>query len=210
MKLKSIATAALATLSLVACQKAADHVADESNKQVTQAQMVGQWISACDQKGLLWAAAGIKSEQIVYNFYSNSGKTSKLFSDDNCQNEVGEATYTGTAIIGAPSAADNSNILDLNYLSVSITITNQDTVNLLNSPLTPGCGINDWAINVARDVTAAAGGANCPIAKPAQVFDIVKTDGRTLHFGQADAGHDKSTHDKRPVQLDLSNGYSKK
>jgi hypothetical protein len=209
MKMKLITTAALATLALAACQKAANHVADESTKQVTRAEMVGKWTSNCDQKGLLWAAAGIKSEKIVYNFYNNTGKTSMLYSDDNCQNEVGEATYSGTATIGAPSAVDSSSILDLNYMAVSITITNPDTVKLLNSPLTPGCGINDWAVNVARDVTAAAGGANCPIAKPAQVFDIVKTDGQTLHFGMADAAHDKSTQAMRPVQLDLSNGYSK-
>ena len=209
MNMKLITTAALATLALAACQKAADHVADESTKQVTRAEMVGKWTSACDQRGLLWAAAGIKSEKIVYNFYNNTGKTSMLYSDDSCQNEVGEATYSGTATIGAPSAVDSSSILDLNYTAVSITITNPDTVKLLNSPLTPGCGINDWAINTARDVTAAAGGANCPIAKPAQVFDIVKTDGQTLHFGMADAAHDKSTQATRPAQLDLSNGYSK-
>jgi hypothetical protein len=210
MKFLSITLAVLSTVSLFACQKEADHIADEANKTTTQAQMAGQWTSACSQKGLLWAAAGIKSEKMVYNFYSNTGKTSMLFSDDNCQNEVGQATYSGTATIGAPSAVDSSNLLDLNYLSVSITITNQDTVHLLNNPLTPACGINDWAINAARDVTSAAGGANCPIAKPSQVFDIIKTDGQTLHFGLADAAHDKSTQAARPVQLDLSNGFSKK
>jgi hypothetical protein len=79
----------------------------------------------------------------------------------------------------------------------------------LNSPLTPGCGINDWAVNTPRDVTAVAGSAVCPIAKPAQTFDIVKTDGATLNFGLADAGHDKKVQEKRPVALDKANGFSK-
>ena len=216
MKLATIVTTGLATLALAACAKGSDpvsqavnHAGDEAQKKATQAQMTGKWLSSCDQKGLLWAAAGIKSEQIQYDFYNNAGKTSKLFSDDNCQTQVGSATYTGTATVGAPSAVDNSNILDLNYTNVSLTITDQATVNLLNSPLVPGCGINDWALNAARDVTAASGGATCPIAKPAQVFDIVKTDGQSLHFGMADAAHTKLTQDQRPVQLNTTDTYTK-
>ena len=185
----SILVLAIAVTAIAGCakkntdpvSKAINHVADEREKKTTEAQLKVQWISACDTKGLLWAAAGIKSERIVHDFYSNTGKTSQLFSDDSCQKQIGEATYTGTATVGAPSAVDSSNILDLNYTNVSIKITEKAVVDALNSPLTPGCGINDWA-----------------------------ADGATLHFGLADTGHDKSTQEKRPVALDMPNGFSKK
>lgn len=185
----SILVLAIAVTAIAGCakentdpvSKAINHIADEREKKTTEAQLKGQWISACDTKGLLWAAAGIKSERIVHDFYSNTGKTSQLFSDDSCQKQIGEATYTGTATVGAPSAVDSSNILDLNYTNVSIKITEKAVVDALNSPLTPGCGINDWA-----------------------------ADGATLHFGLADTGHDKSTQEKRPVALDMPNGFSKK
>lgn len=208
----------LASFAFVGCannnsdpvSKAANHLANEGEKAEVAAQLKGQWTSACDSKGLLWAAVGIKSERVVLDFYSDTGKTSQLFSDENCQNQIGEATYTGTAIVGVDAAVEGSRILDLNYTNVAIKITDQAVVDALNNPLTPGCGVNDWAVNAARDVTSAAGGANCPIAKPAQSFDIVKTDGATLHLGLSNAGHDKSTQEARPVALDLENGFSKK
>jgi hypothetical protein len=209
---------ALTTLSIAACandnndpvSKAANHIAEETGKQEANLQLRGQWQSACDSKGLLWAAAGIKSEMVVYDFYSNSGKTSQLFSDDNCQAQVGEAKYSGTATVGVPASVEGSYILDLNYTNVSIKISQQGVADALNAPLTPGCGVNDWVVNVGRDVTSAAGQANCPIAKPAQSFEIVKTDGRTMHLGLEDIVHDKSTAEKRPVALDMENGFSKK
>lgn len=210
LALSVVAFAGCAKENTDPASKAVNHVSNEIDKTETSAQLKGQWVTACDSKGLLWAAAGIKAERIIYDFESKTGKTSALYSDENCQTQIGEATYTGTATVGVNTAIADTRILDLNYTNVSVKITDENVVKALNTPLVPGCGINDWAPGVARDVTAAAGSASCPIAKPTQAFDIVKTDGATLHFGLVDAGHDKSTQEKRPVALDMENGLSKK
>ncbi|MES2854655.1 MAG: hypothetical protein V4692_02275 [Bdellovibrionota bacterium] len=201
----TLVSAALATLALSACGSSAG---DQLDRDRVQAEMAGRWASPCDDAGLVWGAAGINSQRIIYNFYDDVGRSTELFSDDSCQTAVGEATYKGTSNVGSKNA-DGNNILDLNYLTVEVRIFDQGTVDLLNNPATPGCGINDWKVNEPRDVTSASGSVTCPIAKPAQVFDIVKTDGQSLQFGLVKDGLDKSTQDKRPKEIDTSFTYTK-
>ena len=182
MNMKSIVTGAVATLALVGCQKAADNISNEIDKGVTGSQLAGRWANDCKSTGTAWGLVGIKGERIVFDFFGDAGKTTQLYSTENCADGsmVGQATYTGTANIGNPTGPDESNILDLNYLNVSVMISDQGTVDTLNNPAVPACGINDWKVNEAREVTQVAGDVNCPITKPAQVFDIVKTNGTEL------------------------------
>ncbi|HVK60354.1 MAG TPA: hypothetical protein VM432_02340, partial [Bdellovibrionales bacterium] len=192
-------TTALLTLSLLAtmgCAKSAEHIEDELDKKKVSAQMAGEWESPCDKTGLIWEAAGIRSQRLIFNFEEKVAKTTELFSDDSCSDLVGEARYSGTVDVG-PKDDNGHNILDMNFLKVEIKVSNQNTVDLLNNPITPGCGIDDWAVNEARDVTSEAGQANCPIANPDQVFDLVETNGEELHFGLVEDGLDKSTSEKR-------------
>lgn len=206
----------LTALALTAgCQKAADHVTQEIGNDKAKAETAGTWVGPCDTTNFVSAAAGIKSSQTSYDLYSNTGRTTALFGDDQCKNKLAQATYTGTATLGTTTTFDsNAHIIDLNYTNVSISVSDQSLLNFLNNPVTPGCGINDWQLNQGRDVTAdvnsAQGAVNCPyVAKPAQLFDIVKADGQTLHFGVKDAAHDGSTQDKRPVAVDTNVSYTK-
>ena len=213
MKMQSALACSLAALALVGCQKAADHIADELGKDKAAAETVGQWTGPCDTTTFVVAAAGIKSSVAVYDFYNNVGRTTKLFADEQCKNEVAESTYSGTAVIGTATSFDsNAHILDLNYTNVSIKILDQSLLNFMNNPVTPGSGINDWKLNDAREVTSNVNSptGTCPyVAKTGQVFDVLKVDGRSMHFGAKDLSHDKSTQDKRPIALDNSVTYTK-
>lgn len=208
--MKFYSALALAALTLTAC----GHASDEAGKATQETELrSAKWVSKCDTTGVIWAAAGVKSSNTVYDFQSgDAAKTIQFFGSADCNQAslIAQAKYAGTQDIGTDAAGGTARILDLNYLTVVVTISSADLVNALNSSIVPSCGINDWAVGAGRDVTAAAGGANCLIVpKPAQSFDIVHTDGQTTFFGLKDIAHDATTQEKRPVQLDMANGYSK-
>ena len=211
MNFKSLIFSIVASSTLAACGgdvgQAIKHVGEEVNKKDAQLELAGQWHSVCDQKGILWSVAGIKSQMTVFDFYADAGKTVKLFSDDNCQTEVGQASYTGKSDVGAKTGGQESNLLTLDYNKVEMTISDDGIIKLLN--FTSACGISDWVKSQKRDVTAAAGGVTCPVPKPSKVFDIAKTDGKILHFGRQDTTHNRATDEARPVELDQADGYSK-
>lgn len=205
MNMKYALSGLLVTAVLAGCAKAKD----EADKKVTQAEMSGAWANDCSTTGFVSGVAGINSSRTFFNFYSDAGRTVQLYSDNACQSNIGSATYNGTSIIGGDSVAgDGARILDLNYTAVSVTINDDTAVTFANGLQT--CGINDWAKGVARDVTAHAGDVNCAFTSAAgPVYDIVKTDGQTMFFGEVDATHDKKTDGARPVVLDKAVPYRK-
>jgi hypothetical protein len=220
MKLQVVLAGAFAVLAFAGCSKEdtpapIKHIIGEGEKATQEAELrAHKYVSACDSTNLLWKAGGVNSSNVVYDFQNgDAGKTIQFFSAKDCNSAtlVGQATYSGTQDIGG-EAAEGSRTLDLNYLKVVITISNQGLVDSLNGGIgqIQNCGINDWAVGAGRDVTASSGGANCEIVgKPAQSFDIVETDGQTTFFGLKDAGHNALTQEARPVHLDKANGYSK-
>ena len=218
MKLNLATASIAAVLSLAACNKnspagqALDHANTESEKEVTKAQLEGQWVSACLPTGLTKQLIHVQSQKQTFNFYNNAGETVELFSDANCQTSIGSATYTGPATVGTPSAVDNANVVDLNYTNVSVVISNQSIIDGLDASINPVavCGSKQWVLNQPMDVTvAAAQGNSCPIDAAVQDFDILKTDGTSLHFGLADAAHDRKSDAARPIRLDTQNTFTK-
>jgi|GEM_PF-4542618 len=208
--MKLFAVLSLAALALAGC----GHAKEEAQKATQETELRStKWVSQCDTTNIVWSAAGVKSSNVVYNFQSgDAAKTIQFFNAADCNQStlIAQATYKGTQDIGTDAAGGTARILDLNYLSVVVTISSGDLVNALNSSLVPSCGINDWAVGAGRDVTTAAGGANCLIvAKPAQSFDIIHTDGQTMFLGVKDVAHDATTQEKRPVVLDTAHGFSK-
>jgi hypothetical protein len=208
MKLYAVLT--LAALALSAC----GHAKDEAQKVNEETQLRStKWVSQCDTTGVIWATAGVKASNTVYDFQNgDAGKTVQFFSQADCNQStlIAQATYKGTQDIGGVAANGTARTLDLNYLSVIVTISSPDLVNALNSALVPSCGINDWAVGAGRDVTAAAGGANCLIVpKPAMSYDIVHTDGQQMQLGVKDATYDATTAEKRPVVRDDAHPFSK-
>ena len=200
----------LAALALSAC----GHAKDEIQKANEETQLrSAKWVSNCDTSNVIWAAAGVKAANTVYDFQNgNAGKTIQFFGSADCApaSLIADAKYAGTQDIGGEAANGSARTLDLNYQSVVVTVSSQDLVNALNSVLVPSCGFNDWAVGAGKELKDVAGNANCLIVpKPAQSFDIVHTDGQQMQLGVKDVGHDATTQEQRPVQLDNANGYHK-
>ncbi len=197
---KMVFVGAVAALTFAGCAKAKEEIGRTNE----QAQSKGTWYAKCDTTNVAWQIAGINSSQKVFDFYTEGAESIRYFSDAACAHQVGVGTYKGTADIGGPAAAPGSRTLDLNLTNVFMTITDQGVVDTLNgtNPV-PDCGINDWAVNVEREVSGVAGQAlNCPyVQAPHGVYDIVKTDGQTLFFGADDAVLNKSTPQARPTTL---------
>ena len=205
MKMKFALTALVTAVALAGCAKAKD----EADKKVAESEFKGNWAGPCDSAGFVSSIAGINSSRVLVNVTSDMQRSVELYSDNACATRIGNATYAGTEIIGGASVAgEGARILDLNYTGVSVQIDNDTAVSFANTFQT--CGINDWAKGVAREVTAHAGDVNCAFTmKPGTVFDIVQLDGQTLHFGLADATHDKTTEAMRPVVIDKGVSYTK-
>ena len=214
--LKSLTVGVLASLSIVGCGKdtPAGRAGDELDKQATEAQLRGgDWYAACDSTNLIAAVVGINSSREVLDFDGTAERRFQYFSDAACTNLIGTSVYTGTADVGPATTKDsNARIIDMNFMNVTISFADQATVDSINgNPLLPGCGINDFKVNEPRDVTANAGGLNCPyVSKPAPRYDILKTDGRTLNLGLNENGLDGSTQEKRPLVIDPTVRFEKK
>ena len=197
---KMVLTGAVATMAIFGCAKTNEEIGRANE----QAQSKGTWYAKCDTTNVAWQIAGIHSSQIVYDFYTEAGKSVRYFSDAGCATQVGVGTYKGTSTVGGVAAAPGSRTLDLNYTGVFITITDQGIVNTLNgtNPV-PDCSIKDWAVGQERDVTKVAGQAlNCPyVEAPHAIYDIEKSDGQTLFFGADDMILNKLTPDARPKTL---------
>jgi hypothetical protein len=209
--MKIYAVLALAALALSAC----GHAKDEAQKASEETELRStKWVSNCDTSGVIWATAGVKSSNTVYDFQNgDAGKTIQFFGAPDCNQStlIAQATFKGTQDIGGVAANGSARTLDLNYQQAIVTVSSQDLVNALNSAFVPSCGINDWKVGQGRDVTSASGGANCMIIPktPAMSYDVVHTDGQQMQLGLKDVAHDATTQEKRPVQLDNVNGYHK-
>jgi hypothetical protein len=217
MKLQSTFALTLALVAFAGCAKDTPigHLAGEADKVNQEAELrAHKYVSKCSTENLVLSIVGVKSQNTVYDFQNgDAGKTIQFFSVDNCDQSklLGQATYSGTQIIGG-DAADGARTLDLNYTKVVVTISSADLASGLNSVAgqVQNCGINDWAAGAGRDVTAVAGSGSCmAVPKATQSFDIVKTDGQTTFFGLKDAAHNAETQPARPVQLDKAGGYTK-
>ena len=217
MNVKSFVLAALASSTLAACGSggavgdAAKKIESAIDKTAGTAELSGDWSTDCDQKNLLWSVAGVKSQKTTFSFYDSAAKTVKLFSDDSCKTEIGQVKYTGKTTVGDKTGGQDKSatILDLEYNKVEVTVSNDTLVGVLNLPVTPGCGINNWVAGQGRDVTAAAGGPTCPIEKATDLYTIAKADGQTLHFGRTDTAHNGATREARPVELDQTVTFKK-
>lgn len=208
MKLKVLTIGLLSVLSLAACDKSSDNIADELDERATEAATRGEWKSPCLSMSLPWEVAGLSSQVETYNLWADASKTVKLFGEDNCTDAKIEVVYSGDTSVGSENAQGN-NTVDFNFNKVTAKVLDQATVDTLNSAVVPSCGFNDWALNVEKDITAQAGDINCPVAKATPVYDIIKAGGSFIRFGKKEGDLDKSTPEKRPAVIDDTIEYKR-
>ncbi len=218
--MKMYAALALAALAFSACSKdsPAGRIAEGVDKSVQEGQLRSQkWVSTeCSTAGLAWTALGASSSNVIMDFQGGGVvRTLQYFSSGDCNqaNLIGQVAYTGTADVSTETSFDkDARVLDLNYTTgpVTVTIATDEARDRLNSALVPSCGINDWAVGQGRNIPLEKiGGLDCPLSKPAQMFDVFKTDGQTLFFGDSSGAQNGSTPELRPTSLDTAHGYRK-
>jgi hypothetical protein len=73
------------------------------------------------------------------------------------------------------------------------------------------CGIEDWSVGVAQDITGKTCGSTSLPKSGDRFYDIVQLlDGKTLATGNATKEFDGSTPEKRPQEINLTKKYIKR
>ena len=209
MSFKFVAVSVLSTLTLAACGSSGSNGTPFSNgadKAEAKAQMAGSWFKDCTTKNVAWDLVGVGSQRVKVLFGNDGQETIQLYSDAACNKQVGSVVYTIKTDVGAKNAAEGSSWIDMNYTKAELTITDQTVLDKVNASPVAACGIKTWEIGKSQDISTALGSTEsqltCPFMKTGDVYDIVKSDGQTMHFGKSEAGHDKSTREARPIALD--------
>ncbi len=192
----------------IGCQKQAKKAADAINKQGDALALNDRWATACANVSL--DIFNISSSVEEVEFGAAVERKTTLFKEDNCQTPIVSIVEYGSYKIGAQTPAGSRTYeLDMRFDSVTITPVNQDGVNALNT--VNACGVNDWAIGQARDVTAKTSDnpvlARCWVTTPRNQFNIVNVENDQLKMGVSTTDKDASTLGKRPTELDLEKPF---
>jgi hypothetical protein len=196
-----IALSALSLSGLAACGKLSDAI--QSTDQAVSAHELQHSFKDSCSKNIALTAIG-SSEFETYQFSGNSvTKTDEYFSSGDCTTPAVMVVYNGTF---EKKDQVQQNTYQINATFTTVTVTPQDDQGktLLNT--LSFCGITNWTTGTAVDLSAQAGVGLCSLDKlPKSVFDIYSVDNNVLYLGK---GSDKSTADRRPTDVDRSNGYT--
>jgi hypothetical protein len=134
-------------------------------------------------------------------------------SDWSCSQKALELRETGTYVIGGP-AATGSSMYKLDNTITTLTIKPLTTIAVNNYNTSAMCGLTNWALNVAQDVTGLNCGAGTLPAAGTAYYDIYiifpvdlpptpgfpgsGTTAGTLNFGYTNSTNDGTTPAKRP------------
>lgn len=185
----------------VGCGKDGQNIRNEVAETTAEVKINDQWVSQC--KNVAFDLFNVSSRTERYDIGASLSLESTFYAEDNCVTPVMTVKEVGTYTLGDRITDDTFNF-DKNYASASITPLNEQGRDLLNTVV--ACGINDWQVGVARDVTAATSDNpldRCWIKTPRNVYDIANVTGDELHFGRATDDLDKSSPEKRPIEADV-------
>ncbi len=148
------------------------------------------------------------SQQTEYDI-TNPTFTKKRFyyADTDCKTPAVSVLETGHLDVTGKSTKVNGALdVNFNFDKTIVIVQSEAAVSVLN--LANSCGINDWALNTERDVSAQAASIKCPgrIA-PRSTQEIAQIINNTLFLG---ANADMDVSKGRPEQLDAKNGFIKK
>lgn len=165
------------------------------------------WASRCGNVSL--DLLGLSSRTESYDFGANLQRSQTFFAEDNCVTPVIRVDENGSYDLGQ-KLANGAYPLDLQIQTVAITPLAQNGADLLNAA--QFCGVNDWAVGQARNVTSSTGDFvlnKCWTKTPRALSDLALVDGDQLLLGLVSEGADKSAPEKRPTQLDRSNPFAR-
>ena len=193
------AAASLACLSLVsACgSDSADDVKKSVSNLTGESELQGKWTTTCGKAGVLDASG--KSTYIFEPLRYE--KALNIYKDDQCNETLAVATYKGEFKIGTGEGlAEGVKRIDVTPKTLILKANSKAGVAAMN--LISVCGINDWAVNVERDVSVAAKGGKClseTIDTPQ--YDVYTLGNDQLKFGATLVLGAPTSEDQRPTKV---------
>lgn len=199
------------SLGMAACsssdtKKSEDQAANVAN---TLGLMGNTYTSECTNLKLdLFHFAAEEIQYAIDDSGEGIRRITTYFNTNNCQDPVMKIEELGSYTNLNKVENDNSTI-DIQWKTVQVTPIDEAVLTAMNLGY---CGITDWARMGTRDVTAASGSTTCPATTkfPALQYDLIHTSENVITLGKADADHDKSAPEKRPVEIEKNVVFTKK
>jgi hypothetical protein len=163
-------------------------------------ELQGEWQSNCLNPSL----TGLGERSTLLFNGQDFTRTSQISGPGGCNSNDVEAQIKGTYVRG-PMIRQGVHQIDLT--TANATITPRSEAGRLLLVLAKACGISDWKLGEAKDITAALGTESCFETYPKQTYQIYSIEGNQLFFG---SGEDFSTVGKRPVELERNYIYTKR
>lgn len=142
----------------------------------------------------------IKEQAVKGNFVTS---TEKFYADRNCQ----QISFIFETSGYVAFTAEHVEWIDFTYLNVSLSVSNSQAIQDLNSRKV--CGFTDWTISDSKDIT----GLRCAlfnVKKETQIphagdlkYGIFKIEVDRLYYGQMTKENDGSTSERRPVGFNI-------
>jgi hypothetical protein len=185
------------------------NVGCDKEEEEEKSELEGTWATSClaekSQDGSI--ESHLKTTTVFGKDSYVSTNTSYTDADTTC---TGSAVYvvehTANYTVGADVATPaGSKILDSTPTKVLITLKTEEFVTFFNGG--KFCGAEDWAIDVAKDVTTQTCGDNDGPMNAAR-YDIYDVEGTTLKLGDDTDSESGTTAAKRPTTLS-SDVYNK-
>lgn len=107
-------------------------------------------------------------------------RVNQYFSDGTCRDVTIETVEEGSLLRTQAADGSASGDIDLNYNRIDIQPVAESGILALNT--VTYCGLSNWQIRQARNVTQLSGG-NCWDRTPRTVRDIYFVEGNNLYFG---------------------------
>lgn len=178
---------------------------DEIDSLFPQESIEGRWQTSC-----LSSSSGL---YLISRLTVQNGEYSSLgliYSNSSCTNLVIESFSKGQiADVGANGSTTGSRKIDLTYSQVTATYHRPTDVQGFNT--NSFCGLSNWAVGVAQDITGLNCGGEAIPAAGSKDYDIYYIpnglappgwyETGALYIGYRDSTNDGSTAAKRPTSI---------
>lgn len=162
------------------------------------ADIMAQWESNCMDADLFGLSMNSRLEMMGEKI----SKLTRYHTNGGCAATGIEITQAGSFAKGAEVSPGVVSI-DFHVAEATVKPVSNTGVDILK--LSRFCGISDWQLNKARDITTT-GGERCIPKLPVTIFDIYSLEGNKLYFGRGD---NLTNASKRPKELNRDLIYSR-
>lgn len=158
-----------------------------------------QWTSTCGDATLF----GLSEDSQMKVGADSFSRVTRYHTTGTCSAEAIRLEQTGTYSQGADVQTGVKSI-DFTVDHVQVTALNKAGADILR--LANFCGISQWKVGVAQDVTSQSGSERCVPKLPQTIYQIYSVEGDNLFLGKGD---DLTVPEKRPGELDRTKIYTR-